>query len=152
MLWLFQRWAAARFTMYHEPCREKVIVSSSNIYDSYTLGNGGSSTGSLFSVAPSVRSSLNSILQERRQNHGSLRNIGQGGVCPCATRKGRRDSEGSLPPVQCSEEEECPACFKALDQGSWPGDALGNDQGGMGNEKSPRPKPIKAFFQRLRIS
>ena len=56
--------------MYHEPCREKVIVSSSNIYDSYTLGNGGSSTGSLFSVAPSVRSSLNSILKRGGKTMG----------------------------------------------------------------------------------
>lgn len=50
--------------------------------------------------------------------------------------------EGSFPPVHCSGgKEECPACFMTLAQGPWPGDALGNDQGEMGNEKSPGPKP-----------
>lgn len=51
---LFQRWAAARFTMYHEPCREKVTVSSATSMTATPWGMEGQAQAPCF---PSVRSS-----------------------------------------------------------------------------------------------
>lgn len=59
--------------------------------------------------------------------------------------KDRRDSEGSLPPGHCSGEEGGPV-FSGLRLGSWPGNALRNNQG---NEKAPEPRPHQHLSLRL---
>lgn len=88
-LQLFLGWAAASFTLHSEPYREKVAVSHSNSCNSYTLGNGEASPGSLSLVTSSARPSPG-LHSPRGDKAIGLLEYGEGG--PHA-RKGRRDSE-----------------------------------------------------------